>query len=1250
MELALKYIDFEATKYDVQKAIEAVLHGPDLYDPEDPNNKGRVPNFSVVLKESHVGRLHAGEGTLGLPSRRLGERFLDWLHDPAHRKEGIRVCGRKLYISKSQTRMSEEHQQILENAVYIAPEQEKRRQKILHHLSERLRIARVQFGTWYRPTPVRGKVQNRIFSVEYECDYTERSEAWVEVVYDHKSIKIELGSRYTEESCKFVNVKFSSINKIAIGEEFGNPYVVFDMIVPPDFEMMNFSGATPDGVRRKMFKDRDRVCGLDDAHARVAPYSPHLRLVLFKMGDLDRFYALCRIAQCQPHPLRMDHVEAESRRFFAQKEMHYLSRWLRSMPWRDAFQVEALLRNGLLNTNDLLVDLRDPIDAVIRDFGSLASDILRLFCNDLSLRPLSETPAQCFQRVRDENVDVTPLRLAPGHFACHHITFTPTRTLLEGPYATQSNRVIRRYQRAHAPELLDNFVRVDFREEDRLPFRWDRNVDGSYLLQQRVGRILKKGFELGGRHFEFLAYSSSALRSHAVWFMSSFIDPDAKPNDCEVTPEGIRRSVLDFKVKDNEELLRQPSKLAARIALAFTATDPSVTLDSSQWEEIPDIRTLMENGGTSCHTDGVGTISPELGDMIWTVMCEASSNYRINRVKPSAYQIRFLGYKGVVVVDHRLTGVRMRLRRSQRKYVAHEVTSAPLEIARAFDYPNTAFLNRPVIMVLEDRGVRMEHLLELQQFAKRDVYTARDNLDNFRKLLKLNNLGNKFHLAFIVESLSCLGLDFKEHGSMKALGSEVFSRLLRYAINSVLRTLKHRARIPVPKSYKLVGVADEGVQYIRDGVSADDVYTLPAGRIFACIQESPEDEPVFLKGLCSISRSPVVHPGDVQRVFAIGKPPEGKICFFRGLKNAVVLPAQGPRSLADCLGGGDLDGDQFDVFINNPDLLPTTQCEPAAYPAVDPWTLPQGRTVTVEDICDFIVEYINSNVLGLLSDRHLTIADQSKQGTYDRHCMMLASMCSRAVDYAKHGVPIDLNETRLPRYLIPYKPDWHKAEVSDVRDNDYYVSERALGHLYRDITLIADDAPLEIPIFPIGPPMTDTISTALLPIVQQVLSEDEGASVESDAALISLASDLFTRYAHELRYIRSTHSLSNNPGVQLSEEEVVLGVILSTSTYRGLREDRTYRMKLHTETLIRDIREKLHKSTPDDEPGVTRAGLRRAWLAYAWAQEHREKEGATSFGLLVLGIVLDCLKILHVLPVRKEVSPPMSDDEDDEYD
>lgn len=41
-------------------------------------------------------------------------------------------------------------------------------------------------------------------------------------------------------------------------------------------------------------------------------------------------------------------------------------------------------------------------------------------------------------------------------------------------------------------------------------------------------------------------------------------------------------------------------------------------------------------------TDGVGTISKELGSKIWEVLCKEREN-RVNSLEPSAYQIRFLG-------------------------------------------------------------------------------------------------------------------------------------------------------------------------------------------------------------------------------------------------------------------------------------------------------------------------------------------------------------------------------------------------------------------------------------------------------------------------------------------------------------------------------------------------------------------------------------------------------------------------------
>lgn len=62
------------------------------------------------------------------------------------------------------------------------------------------------------------------------------------------------------------------------------------------------------------------------------------------------------------------------------------------------------------------------------------------------------------------------------------------------------------------------------------------------------------------------------------------------------------------------------------------------------------------------------------------------------------YQIRFLGYKGVVVIDEELdkngNNIHMRLRPSMRKFEVRDNKIAPLEIAQAFELPNTCYLNR----------------------------------------------------------------------------------------------------------------------------------------------------------------------------------------------------------------------------------------------------------------------------------------------------------------------------------------------------------------------------------------------------------------------------------------------------------------------------------------------------------------------------------------------------------------------------
>lgn len=164
-------------------------------------------------------------------------------------------------------------------------------------------------------------------------------------------------------------------------------------------------------------------------------------------------------------------------------------------------------------------------------------------------------------------------------------------------------------------------------------------VDGHTLLNERVGYTLKNGLEIAGRRFDFLAYSNSALREHAVWFVHPLYDP--------TTARFIDANEIRDGLGDFSELTRMPSKYAARLGQAFTATDPSVTITRDQWEEMDDL-----GSKPYLFTDGIGTISKGLGDLIWAALCRArggngkeeqDSNIvaiMTNSIQPSA--VRFL--------------------------------------------------------------------------------------------------------------------------------------------------------------------------------------------------------------------------------------------------------------------------------------------------------------------------------------------------------------------------------------------------------------------------------------------------------------------------------------------------------------------------------------------------------------------------------------------------------------------------------
>ena len=255
--------------------------------------------------------------------------------------------------------------------------------------------------------------------------------------------------------------------------------------------------------------------------------------------------------------------------------------------------------------------------------------------------------------------------------------------------------------------------------------------------------------------------------------------------------------------------------------------------------------------------------------------------------------------------------------------------------------------------------------------------------------------------------------------------------------------------------------------------------------------------------------------------------------------------------------------------------------------------------------------------------------------------MRLAQLCSKAVDYAKNGVPVNIHD-KLPKPLIKFKPDWDKKEVTGARELEYYESDKALGYMFRSITLRDLNEPIDN--FPTVflAPLDDPISRALAPLVQSTLNNNTNIITTTPAPPLGLPTveipqpeELHAHYVREMRYICVTHTLVDKPDVRLKEEEVVLGTILATTTQPRWRADRAFRMRLHSGALVRDIRARMVPKEKEDKPTdeELRAGLPIAWGMWCWAQEHRDSdvEFIEGFSLIALGAVLDCLKGLKAL-------------------
>lgn len=232
-------------------------------------------------------------------------------------------------------------------------------------------------------------------------------------------------------------------------------------------------------------------------------------------------------------------------------------------------------------------------------------------------------------------------------------------------------------------------MRVTFSEEDGEPFRLERDVDSSVMIKlfrERLNKYDDGPIQIGGRAFRFLGFSSSSLKSLTCWFMADFVF-----NGQILTPERL------IQLLGNFNHITTPGRYAARIGQAFSDTINSIHVSFAAEIDIPDIERRGVDGVMRTFSDGIGKVSMDMVERIW----KQSSD--LERDRPTVFQIRYGGAKGVIALDSTLHGDQLCLRKSMVKFVGSGDRN--IEICTWAGKRGLLTLNRPMIKVLEDLNV-----------------------------------------------------------------------------------------------------------------------------------------------------------------------------------------------------------------------------------------------------------------------------------------------------------------------------------------------------------------------------------------------------------------------------------------------------------------------------------------------------------------------------------------------------------------
>ncbi|KAL5746664.1 hypothetical protein ACOSP7_027810 [Xanthoceras sorbifolium] len=751
------------------------------------------------------------------------------------------------------------------------------------------------------------------------------------------------------------------------------------------------------------------------------------------------------------------------------------------LPFKILFKINLLVQHGCLPGPTLDGNFFSLVDPSTIKIAYIEHALEKLFhLRECCYNPVSWLSDQYKKYSESRTLPGSPqIALDDGLVYVHKILITPSRIYFRGPEASLSNRVLRSY-----PDDIDNFLRVSFVDEDGEKLfatvlsprtSSSENEERRTGIYRRILSIQRNGIDICGKKFETLAFSNSQLKENSLWMFAS------RPG---LTAADIREGMGDFSD------IKNVAKFAARLGQSFGSSKEALHVHGSEVGIIPDVET--ERGGKKyVFSDGIGKISADLAHI-------AARKWGCTNYTPSAFQIRYGGYKGVVAIDPTST-VKLSLRNSMSKYKSN---STSLDILGCSRY-QPCFLNRQLITLMSTLGVG-DSVFERKQ---REAVSQLDAIltDPVRAQETLELMASSRENANVLkEMLSC---DYKPD-------EEPFlSMMLQTFRASHLQELRSRTRIFIQNGQAMMGCLDE-------------TGTLEYGQVFvqysgSGCHHSDSTSPVFsgrgsniVESKVVVAKNPCLHPGDMRVLKAVDVP------ALHHMVDCIVFPAKGKRPHPDECSGSDLDGDIYFVCWD-PELIPRRQFPPMDYTPAPAKV--SDNDVTIEDIEEYFVDYIMNDSLGVICNSHVVFADREPKKANSVPCKELAKLASIAVDFSKTGVAAE-----IPRSLRAKEyPDFMEKQ-----DRPTYQSRRVLGKLYREVKDIA--------------PPTAAIKSFTKEVA--ILSYDPAMEVEGFEKYIDKAFDYKTQYDNQLGNLMDYYGIK-------TEAEILSGCIMKMARFFDRKRD-----------------------------------------------------------------------------------------------